>query len=102
MTEGGKNYKLDELIGYYLIYLHYIIIPTNPNLSNSPLPTNKIEKPKFVDIIYIGMNKIKDDFRKMILHNLKSLYNINYIIKNPIGKTYWILELEMGIEPTTY
>ena len=21
MTEGGKNYKLDELIGYYLIYL---------------------------------------------------------------------------------
>ena len=33
MTEGGKNYKLDELIGYYLIYLHYIIIPTNPNLS---------------------------------------------------------------------
>ena len=48
------------------------------------------------------MNKIKDDFRKMILHNLKSLYNINYIIKNPIGKTYWILELEMGIEPTTY
>jgi len=34
MTEGGKNYKLDELIGYYLIYLHYIIIPTNPNLSN--------------------------------------------------------------------
>ena len=31
-TEGGKNYKLDELIGYYLIYLHYIINPTNPNL----------------------------------------------------------------------
>ena len=44
MTEGGKNYKLDELIGYYLIYLHYIIIPTNPNLSFSPLPTDKIEK----------------------------------------------------------
>jgi len=33
-TEGGKNYKLDELIGYYLIYLHYLIIPTNPNLFN--------------------------------------------------------------------
>ena len=33
-TEGGKNYKLDELIGYYLIYLHYIINPTNPNLQN--------------------------------------------------------------------
>ena len=33
-TEGGKNYKLDELIGYYLIYLHYIINPTNPNLLN--------------------------------------------------------------------
>ena len=32
-TEGGKNYLLDELIGYYLIYLHYIIIPTTPNLS---------------------------------------------------------------------
>ena len=29
MTEGGKNYLLDELIGYYLIYLHYIINPTN-------------------------------------------------------------------------
>ena len=47
-TEGGKNYKLDELIGYYLIYLHYIIIPTNPNLSNLSLPITKIEKPKFV------------------------------------------------------
>ena len=46
-TEGGKNYKLDELIGYYLIYLHYIIIPTNPNLSNLSLPITKIEKPKF-------------------------------------------------------
>ena len=52
MTEGGKNYKLDELIGYYLIYLHYIIIPTNPNLSNLSLPTNKIEKPKFAKLIY--------------------------------------------------
>ena len=48
MTEGGKNYKLDELIGYYLIYLHYIINPTNPNLSNLFLPTNKIEKTKFI------------------------------------------------------
>ncbi len=48
MTEGGKNYKLDELIGYYLIYLHYIIIPTNPNLSISPLPTIKIEKPNLL------------------------------------------------------
>ena len=47
MTEGGKNYKLDELIGYYLIYLHYIINPTNPNLSNLSLPITKIEKPKF-------------------------------------------------------
>ena len=45
LTEGGKNYKLDVLIGYYLINLHNIIIPTNPNLSISPLPTNKIEKP---------------------------------------------------------
>ncbi|MEQ2566232.1 hypothetical protein, partial [Ruminococcoides intestinihominis] len=51
-TEGGKNYKLDELIGYYLIYLHYIINPTNPNLSFSPLPTDKIEKPKFTEPIY--------------------------------------------------
>ena len=33
-TEGGKNYKLDELIGYYLINLYYINNPTNPNLSN--------------------------------------------------------------------
>ena len=33
-TEGGKNYKLDVLIGYYLINLHNIIIPTNPNLLN--------------------------------------------------------------------
>ena len=41
MTEGGKNYKLDELIGYYLIYLHYIIIPTNPNLS---LSQSKLER----------------------------------------------------------
>ena len=43
MTEGGKNYKLDELIGYYLIYLHYIINPTNPNLSNLSYPTNKLK-----------------------------------------------------------
>ena len=34
MTEGGKNYKLDVLIGYYLINLHNIIISTNPNLSH--------------------------------------------------------------------
>ncbi len=34
MTEGGKNYKLDELIGYNLINLHYINNSTNPNLSN--------------------------------------------------------------------
>ena len=45
MTEGGKNYKLDELIGYYLINLYYINNSTNPNLSISPLPTDKIEKP---------------------------------------------------------
>ena len=44
MTEGGKNYKLDELIGYYLIYLHYIIIPANSNLSTQPLRRNKIIK----------------------------------------------------------
>ena len=44
MTEGVKNYKLDELIGYYLIYLHYIIIPTNLNLSTQPLRRNKIIK----------------------------------------------------------
>ena len=34
MTEGGKNYKLDELIGYSLINLYYINNPTNPNLLN--------------------------------------------------------------------
>ena len=53
MTEGGKNYKLDELIGYYLIYLHYIINPTNPNLYSMlyyALPTDKIEKPQFIKI----------------------------------------------------
>ena len=62
MTEGGKNYKLDELIGYYLIYLHYIINPTNPNLSNLSLPTNKIEKPKFVELIYLNQQtKIKKE-----------------------------------------
>ena len=54
-TEGGKNYKLDELIGYYLIYLHYIIIPANPNLSFSPLPTDKIEKTKFILLIYLNL-----------------------------------------------
>ena len=47
-TEGGKNYKLDVLIGYYLINLYYINNSTNPNLQNEPLPTDKIEKPKFV------------------------------------------------------
>ena len=46
-TEGGKNYKLDVLIGYYLINLYYINNPTNPNLSNLSLPIIKIEKPKF-------------------------------------------------------
>ena len=35
MTEGGKNYKLDELIGYYLINLYYINNSTNPNLFNN-------------------------------------------------------------------
>ena len=51
-TEGGKNYKLDVLIGYYLINLYYINNPTNPNLSISPLPTDKIEKPKFIKLIF--------------------------------------------------
>ena len=40
-TEGGKNYKLDELIGYYLIYLHYINNSTNPNLQNRFTITHK-------------------------------------------------------------
>ena len=45
MTEGGKNYKIDELIGYYLIYLHYIINPTSPNLLKCfQLSTIKIKK----------------------------------------------------------
>ena len=57
MTEGGKNYKLDVLIGYYLINLYYINIPTNPNLSISPLPTDKIEKTKFVKPIYLIQNQ---------------------------------------------
>ena len=35
LTEGGKNYKLDVLIGYYLINLYYINNPTNPNLYNN-------------------------------------------------------------------
>ena len=43
-TEGGKNYKLDVLIGYYLINLYYINNPTNPNLANQSLLTNKIFK----------------------------------------------------------
>ena len=41
LTEGGKNYKLDELIGYYLINLHYINNSTNPNLS---LSQSKLER----------------------------------------------------------
>ena len=51
MTEGGKNYKLDELIGYYLIYLHYIINPTNPNLS---LSQSKLERQ--IQIYQINLN----------------------------------------------
>ena len=31
-TEGGKNYKLDEIIGYYLINLYCINNSTKPNL----------------------------------------------------------------------
>ena len=57
-TEGGINYKLDVLIGYYLINLHNIIIPTNPNLSILPLPTDKIEKPKFIELTFTTI-KIK-------------------------------------------
>ena len=45
MTEGGKNYKLDELIGYYLIYLHYIINPTTLIYrTDLSLHTNEIKK----------------------------------------------------------
>ena len=57
MTEGGKNYKLDVLIGYYLINLYYINNPTTPNLSFSPLPTDKIEKPKFILLIHKNKNQ---------------------------------------------
>ena len=52
MTEGGKNYKLDELIGYYLIYLHYIIIPTNSNLT--------------FDMSKYGHRKLKTEYEKQL------------------------------------
>ena len=65
MTEGGKNYKLDVLIGYYLIYLHYIINPTNPNL---PLPTDKIKT-----LIYIE-NKYKSEKGNGTNHSLKFMF----------------------------
>ena len=52
MTEGGKNYKLDELIGYYLIYLHYIIIPTNPSLT--------------FDMSKYGHRKLKTEYEKQL------------------------------------
>ena len=97
-TEGGKNYKLDELIGYYLINLHNIIIPTNPNLSISPLPTDKIEKTKFVVRIFLYMQT-------------KLKYQ-NHIIKyffakqNPLVNRKWLtnglfMELIIGLEPMT-
>ena len=48
--------------------------------TNLPLPTDKIEKPKFT----FTTMKIKRQKKKS-------------------GRfPYWILELEMGIEPTTY
>ena len=74
MTEGGKNYKLDELIGYYLIYLHYIIIPTTPNLSNLPLPTKKIKK--LIYIKNLGITKGQG------FENLARIDNCDYFLNN--------------------
>ena len=51
MTEGGKNYKLDELIGYYLIYLHYINNSTNPNLYYILIFKNKIKTINFTNTL---------------------------------------------------
>ena len=53
MTEGGKNYLLDELIIYFLINLYYINNSTNPNLSNLPLPTDKIENKNSINNLII-------------------------------------------------
>ena len=59
-TEGGKNYKLDELIGYYLINLHYIIIPTNPNLdAHLSLYTRATGEYVQIQGNYIGQNNNK-------------------------------------------
>ena len=52
-TEGGKNYKLDVLIGYYLINLYYINNLTNPNLLKCfQLRTIKIKKLIYLDLYY--------------------------------------------------
>ena len=88
MTEGGKNYKLDELIGYYLIYLHYIINPTNPNLSNLPILTIKIKKTKGllkteVLIFHLAERQVQYSFVQYLdlgQHNLKQYYNTYYNI----------------------
>ncbi len=62
MTEGGKNYKLDVLIGYYLINLHDIIIP---------------HKPKFVKLTH-NNTKIKNNSNKELLVLINDLhYNTN-------------------------
>ena len=52
MTEGGKNYKLDELISYYLIYLHYINNSTNPSLT--------------FDMSKYGHRKLKTEYEKQL------------------------------------
>ena len=39
-----------QFIQGHSLHFSYLNIPTNPNLSFSPLPTNKIEKPKFVEL----------------------------------------------------
>ena len=61
-TEGWENYKLDVLIGYYLINLHDIIIP---------------HKPKFVKLTH-NNTKIKNNSNKELLVLINDLhYNTN-------------------------
>ena len=44
-----QSHSLQFIQGHSL-HFSYLNIPTNPNLSNLSLPTNKIEKPKFAHL----------------------------------------------------
>ena len=68
-----QSHSLQFIQGHSL-HFSYLNIPTNPNLSISPLPTNKIKK-----------NKRTKENRGELTPLCESIFDFNYILLYKIG-----------------